>query len=87
LGKSTPDCPALGPIHLAVDDVPEGQIGEGEVAKIDTEGKSLISLIATGEWTREDMLKIFGVDAEGSVLMSSVFIDVGGCRACKNGDG
>ncbi|KAI1208534.1 glutamyl-tRNA amidotransferase subunit A [Annulohypoxylon truncatum] len=44
--------------------VPEGQPGEGEIAGPNTEGKVPVGLMATGEWTREDTLILFGVDAE-----------------------
>ncbi|TVY16428.1 Fatty acid amide hydrolase [Lachnellula arida] len=44
--------------------VPEGQVGEGEVAGLETEGKVPVGLMATGEWASEEALLQFGLDAE-----------------------
>jgi Asp-tRNA(Asn)/Glu-tRNA(Gln) amidotransferase A subunit family amidase len=44
--------------------VPEGQLGEGEEAGVDVEGKVPVGLMGTGEWTAEDNVVRFGLDAE-----------------------
>ncbi|TVY39098.1 Fatty acid amide hydrolase [Lachnellula occidentalis] len=44
--------------------VPEGQVGAGEIAGSETEGKVPVGLMATGEWASEDALMQFGLDAE-----------------------
>jgi Asp-tRNA(Asn)/Glu-tRNA(Gln) amidotransferase A subunit family amidase len=52
--------------------IPAGQEGAGAVADAMTEGRVPIGLMGTGEWTHEESLLQFGVDAEEAGAESRV---------------
>lgn len=60
--------------------IPEGQVGEGNIAGPEIEGEVPVGMMATGEWASETALMQFGLDAEeaGEALhrRASTWVDV-----------